>query len=280
MTIGTKIKNARISKSMTQSELAGTKITRNMISAIESGKANPSMETLHYMAQRLELPLSYLISENEDLNFYLKKDLIPKIKLAFSEKKYKDCISLADKISPLDDELAYILAICHFEIGASALRFGSLLSAASHLQASEGLCKNTLYDTSRYEATFPLYTAIISNINSPLLELNVDGYDAIARIGFDYELYKYIIGEADFSYSNLHFRMHLDAKAKIKEHRYREAIELMREIENNKNLYTYNVYMMLAIYSDMDNCYKQLRDFENAHRYSTKKIALLENLNT
>ena len=74
--------------------------------------------------------------------------------------------------------------------------------------------------------------------------------------------------------------MHLDAKAKIKEHRYREAIELMREIENNKNLYTYNVYMMLAIYSDMDNCYKQLRDFENAHRYSTKKITLLENLNT
>ena len=59
-----------------------------------------------------------------------------------------------------------------------------------------------------------------------------------------------------------------------------EIFELKENIENNKNLYTYNVYMMLAIYSDMDNCYKQLRDFENAHRYSTKKITLLENLNT
>ena len=74
--------------------------------------------------------------------------------------------------------------------------------------------------------------------------------------------------------------MHLDAKAKIKERRYTEAISLLKTIEDNKTMYVYSVYMMLSVYSDMDNCYKQMRDFENAHRYTTKKITLLENLNT
>ena len=72
MTTGEKIKAARIHRSMTQSELAGDKITRNMLSIIESGKANPSMETVRYLADRLELPVSYLLSDEDDLSFYLK----------------------------------------------------------------------------------------------------------------------------------------------------------------------------------------------------------------
>ena len=205
---------------------------------------------------------------------------MPEIKNALRDKRYKECIALIDRIDKPDDELAYVLAISHFELGASATRFGSLLTAKLHLQKSREYCAKTIYDTTRYESTMPLYMAIINNINAPLLELEVGTYDAIARISFDYELYRYVMGDCDFDYSNLHFKMHLDAKARIRERRYGEAIELMKAIEANKNLYTYNVYMILALYTDMDNCYKQLRDFENAHKYSTKKITLLENLNT
>ena len=41
--IGEKIKALRISKRMTQSELAGDQITRNMLSLIENGSALPSL---------------------------------------------------------------------------------------------------------------------------------------------------------------------------------------------------------------------------------------------
>ena len=280
MSIGEKIKTARIGKRMTQSELATDKITRNMLSAIESGKANPSMDTVRYLANRLELPVSYLLSDEDELAFHLKKDLMPKIKSCFEAKNYKDCIDLVNKIDTHDDELSYILAVCHFEIGAAAVRFGALQSARSHLEQSKKYCVGTIYDTTRYEATIPLYVAIAKNINAPLLELDIDNYDRFARVGFDYELYKYMTGEQDFEYSNKHYKMHLDAKAKIKERRYTEAISLLKTIEDNKTMYVYSVYMMLSVYSDMDNCYKQMRDFENAHRYTTKKITLLENLNT
>ena len=209
MTIGTKIKSARLQKSMTQADLAGNHITRNMLSAIENDKANPSMDTVRYLADKLQLPVSYLLSDADDLSFYMKKELITDIKCAFSEKRYKDCILLIDKIESPDDELNYILAVSHFEIGAAAMRFGSMLSAKQHFHMSQTYCKSTVYDTSRYEATLPMYTAIVRNINTPLLEFDVDKYEELARIGFDYEFFKYLIGARDFSYTNMNYKMHL-----------------------------------------------------------------------
>ena len=54
--LGKRIKEARLAKKMTQSELVGTFITRNMLSRIESGNACPSVKTLEYLARRLGLP--------------------------------------------------------------------------------------------------------------------------------------------------------------------------------------------------------------------------------
>ena len=50
MKIGEKIKSVRASKMMTQAELAGDGITRNMLSKIENGTALPSLTTLLYFA--------------------------------------------------------------------------------------------------------------------------------------------------------------------------------------------------------------------------------------
>ena len=61
--VGPKIKEARLSKKMTQAEVVGTFITRNMLSQIESGTAMPSMKTLAYLSTVLDLPLSSLLNE-------------------------------------------------------------------------------------------------------------------------------------------------------------------------------------------------------------------------
>jgi len=62
--LGKRLKEARLTKKMTQSDVVGTFITRNMLSQIESGAANPSLRTLEYLANTLELPIHYLIAEN------------------------------------------------------------------------------------------------------------------------------------------------------------------------------------------------------------------------
>ena len=73
MTLGEKIKKARLKAGLTQRALAGDKITRNMLSSIESGNANPSMDTLKYLADELKIPMEYLVSDDDELFFCEKK---------------------------------------------------------------------------------------------------------------------------------------------------------------------------------------------------------------
>ena len=66
MTLGQKIKEARIERKMTQADVVGDYITRNMLSKIENGSATPSVKTLEYIAAALNLPAGYFISDAEN----------------------------------------------------------------------------------------------------------------------------------------------------------------------------------------------------------------------
>jgi len=62
--LGKKLKEARLAKKMTQSDVVGGYITRNMLSQIESGAAFPSIRTLEYLSGVLEIPVSELMAES------------------------------------------------------------------------------------------------------------------------------------------------------------------------------------------------------------------------
>ena len=63
--LGRRIKEARLAKKLTQAEVVGDFITRNMLSQIESGAALPSVKTLQYLSKVLEVPMSQLMPEEE-----------------------------------------------------------------------------------------------------------------------------------------------------------------------------------------------------------------------
>lgn len=64
MTLGEKIKQARLEAGLSQRQLCGEEVTRNMLSQIENGSARPSMGTLSYFAARLGKPISYFLEES------------------------------------------------------------------------------------------------------------------------------------------------------------------------------------------------------------------------
>ena len=66
MELGRKIKEARLAAGLSQRQLCGEEITRNMLSLIENGSARPSMKTLEYLARRLGKPLGYFLDENSE----------------------------------------------------------------------------------------------------------------------------------------------------------------------------------------------------------------------
>lgn len=63
MELGEKIRQARQARGLSQRQLCGEEITRNMLSLIENGAAKPSMKTLALLAERLGKPMSYFLDE-------------------------------------------------------------------------------------------------------------------------------------------------------------------------------------------------------------------------
>ncbi len=64
MEIGEKLLHARQEAGLSQRQLCGDRITRNMLSQIEHGTARPSMDTLRYLAERLGKPVSFFLEEH------------------------------------------------------------------------------------------------------------------------------------------------------------------------------------------------------------------------
>ena len=64
MTLGEKLRQARLEAGLSQRQLCGEEVTRNMLSQIENGVAMPSMGTLSYFARQLGKPVSYFLQED------------------------------------------------------------------------------------------------------------------------------------------------------------------------------------------------------------------------
>ena len=63
MTLGEKLRQCRAEAGLTQKQLCGEEITRNMLSQIENDSAKPSMKTLQYLAKQLGKPVGYFLEE-------------------------------------------------------------------------------------------------------------------------------------------------------------------------------------------------------------------------
>ena len=65
LSMGEKIKRKRKELNMTLKDLAGSRITPGQISLVESGKSNPSMDLLEYLANDLNTTVEYLMESEE-----------------------------------------------------------------------------------------------------------------------------------------------------------------------------------------------------------------------
>jgi transcriptional regulator with XRE-family HTH domain len=104
LSLGEKIKRRRKDLNMTLKDLAGDRITPGQISLVESGKSNPSMDLLEYLADALNTSIEYLMEseetqaekictcyENIIKSFILNNDL------SSSEKYVESALQYADK---------------------------------------------------------------------------------------------------------------------------------------------------------------------------------------
>ena len=91
MELGQRIKQARLQAGLSQRQLCGQEITRNMLSQIENGAARPSMATLQYLAARLGRSVSFFLEETAASPNQTRMDAA---RDAFRAKNYGDVLAI------------------------------------------------------------------------------------------------------------------------------------------------------------------------------------------
>ncbi|MGI6202775.1 MAG: helix-turn-helix domain-containing protein [Eubacteriales bacterium] len=164
--LGEKIRALRKRRAMTQSELCGGFITRNMLSRIETGAAMPSLETLLYIAERLEISPGWLIDDDAELSGYEKSRFTAAVKALYKEKKYAECAQECRSAPEdfFDDELYVIAADSMYEAAQACLRDGSLTSAEELFSLSLEFAARGLLRLSALQESAMLYLDYIRYI--------------------------------------------------------------------------------------------------------------------
>nr|WP_283249381.1 helix-turn-helix transcriptional regulator [Lederbergia citrea] len=103
--MGERIRKLRKQKKMTLEALAGEEITKGMLSLIENNKANPSMESLTYIAERLGVEVAVLMESvsSQELREVLEEaEKLYNIEFEQKTDEYKRIITL---VAPYIDKL-------------------------------------------------------------------------------------------------------------------------------------------------------------------------------
>ncbi|WP_397536377.1 helix-turn-helix domain-containing protein [Rummeliibacillus pycnus] len=104
-TLGNRIRTLRKQRKLTLAALAGEHITKGMLSLIENDKANPSMETLQYIAEQLQVDVSSLL---EEVSIVELRDLLEKVEEIYNANTHFEDgprLEIANLIKPFIEEL-------------------------------------------------------------------------------------------------------------------------------------------------------------------------------
>ncbi|MGE1130833.1 helix-turn-helix domain-containing protein [Bacillus wiedmannii] len=175
-TLGEKIKTLRKEKKLTQTELAGSELTKSMLSQIENGKATPSMKTLQYIAKKLGCETSFLLAEDDAEITELIQKMDQLIKANKCDKVYETLLPIVQKELPLTLNTARLYK--QFITGAAIMKDYNI---ESFVKKATSIFENyTLYrDSTETKLTFS-YTLFSRKKYEECLQL-------IARIRDDYE---------------------------------------------------------------------------------------------
>ena len=292
MQIGEKIKRLRTAKLMTQSELVGGEITRNMLSRIENGAAQPSMATVKYIAERLNVSAGFLLADEEDELLYFKSAEIGNIKKAYANKDYALCQEMCKNSEWCDDELMLILSESTAYVAIESFSHGNLRRAAEIFDEAIEYCSQTVYDTSAIESRIKCYFDYMSLI-SPTLDSNDEAVDndTLPFIRDSFCVYSYIFSYGEEKgYANIpllngalellkntSYEIHIRAKLLIEQGRYQEGYDELHSLLFNDGC-EFPEPMLYFVLGDIELCCKEIGDFKGAYDFSKNKIELMQKL--
>ncbi len=284
--IGQKIRELRVKEGITQKELAGDKITRNMLSLIENGSASPSVRTLLYIADKLDTPAGYFFSSNSaDESRFLKLTVIEKLKEKFKLKKYRECQEICATLSAsaADDEIAMILASSYMMTAIASAEEFDMKNALGDLDMAVSYSARSIYCGDSIAKAAAFYRELIASSTGENIP------DAISSTSSICEYVPSVIVEYFISLKQIKngekpvftfvkgsfYDKHLSALALTAEEHTLEAQKKLRELSLSPSLPYYMQYKVLC---DLESCAETLGDIRLAYSSSRRKLELIEKI--
>lgn len=265
MTMGERIRQARMEAGLSQRQLAGEAMTRNMLSALEHDAANPSVSTLQYLSKKLCKPISYFLGEDDTALAQMES-----VRSHYANGAYQTCLEELETLdAPLcQPEQAILRALCLLALAEQARLEGKVPYSRSILaQCREAiaLCPYFRQELTRHwliasarAAAEPERAALVDQIPVEEEVLLLRARAALAR--GEQERAGYLLlctGEREDPQWKL-----LAGQMYFQTQEYAKAAEILRQVEE---VFPRQAIPMLEI------CFRELGDFKMAYYYAKKE---------
>jgi len=140
MTMGERIRSARLEAGLSQRQLAGDEMTRNMLSALENDSAKPSLSTLKYLSEKLCKPVSFFLGEDAAFG----AEGMKRARGEFLAGNWKECIRLLQEIKEpvFETERKLLSDIAFLSLAEEQIELGNLPYAKTLL---DRICLEGIY---------------------------------------------------------------------------------------------------------------------------------------
>ena len=153
MELGERLRKARVEAGLSQRQLCGDVITRNMLSQIENGSARPSMDTLRYLADRLGKPMGWFLEEDAVIS--VNQSVMASARIAFGMGQWKQVLELLEGYRGPDDtfdgERYLMSALSCIHLAGQMLEQGRTDYGWELLQQGQAAGEKTPYYTRDHE---------------------------------------------------------------------------------------------------------------------------------
>ena len=262
MELGQRLKQARLEAGLSQRQLCGDEITRNMLSQIENGSARPSMETLRYLAGRLGKPMGYFLEEQA-----VTSPNQARMEQARTAKPKEVLEILADYQSPdpvFELERWLLEALACLELAEAAAADRRPGYAATLLERAREAGQRTPYYTPELERRRLLLCHRVKAI--PAAQLAAQLPDLLEEL--------LLRAEAALSRGDLQQCMRILESC---DHRSQDWHALCADCHFRQNNYAAAAEHYLqcsqtnAVYARLEDCYRELEDYKQAYYYARKQ---------
>ncbi len=287
--LGSKIKAIRNELGMTQKELSEGIVTRNMLSRIENGEALPSLQTVSAIAERLSVPVGYLIDDRDDGTKLRNERLLSMIKKEYSLGNYELCLQYLSGLEHYPEEKDLYTTCSMYLLGVDKMNKCEPIKEAQKLisdalkrevllekyMINEGKAYRALLDGFAFSPESGNETQFISRVSSyAIASCDIANFSRFIEMLDKCDTEALICASKIIMYENKAYNALTEGILKIKQKDYRSAY--LRLIDSNSEILPSPIRCYLLTLLEKTSV--SLGEYENAYTYMEERKTLVARL--